>query len=82
MLKLKKSIDYIKELDERRRLIIMVKKESDKEAWYKSRRMWGGVLSVISAGLIQFGYIDIASLVIVIAGSFGVTSWVRPKQIK
>jgi len=51
------------------------------EPWYKSRRMWSGVLAGIGAVLIQFGYGDVATAVIAVAGSFGITSWVKPEGL-
>ena len=49
------------------------------EPWYASRRMWSAVLAAATAVLVQFGYTDIATGVVVIAGGFGITSWVKPK---
>lgn len=50
------------------------------EKWYESRRMWGGILAAVSAVLVQLGYVDIASALVMVAGGFGVTSWVKPKK--
>jgi len=50
------------------------------EPWYKSRRIWSGVLAGTSAILIQFGYVDIATGLTTIAGAFGITSWIVVKK--
>ena len=42
--------------------------------------MYGVILAMISAGLIQMGLTDIAMLLNVVAGGFGVTSFLYQKK--
>jgi len=50
------------------------------EPFWKSRRLYSAVLAGVAAVLMQLGYNDIAaSLVAVVGGLLGVTSWVKPK---
>lgn len=57
----------------------MTKMIEKKEAWYKSRRMYGAILAAVCAALIQLGYTDIATAATLIASSFGVYSFTKPK---
>ena len=57
-----------------------LKMNMNKEPWYKSRRMWSAILAAGTAILIQFGYVDVATVLTSVAGSFGVHSWVKPKK--
>jgi hypothetical protein len=59
------------------------------EPWYKSRRIWSAVLSGVLAIVIQLGASEVidmslannlASVIAVIGGSFGLNSWLKPKK--
>ena len=59
------------------------------EPWYKSRRIWSAVLSGAVAVLVQLGQSgviqpeianQVATMAVIIGGSFGLTSWLKPKK--
>lgn len=52
------------------------------EPIWKSRRLWGAVLSAIAAGLVAFSpdkYQVVASIAGFIAAALGIVSWTMPK---
>ena len=54
-----------------------------REAWFKSRRVWGTIFATASSGLILFAKIpyvnELSALFGLIAASLGVTSFIKPK---